>query len=136
MRGTRSRAQDNLLIRGDALNASSTERKVALIRDDADEIHYWVRLERNDLPILWQSDGREYNPDFAVVDLDGTHWLVEKMDKEMESFDVKGKELAALRWANHVTIETGTPWRYLLVSEADVETASGSWAAVKQLGMH
>jgi type III restriction enzyme len=116
---------------------SSTERKLALILDDANEIHYWARLERNDLPILWQSDGREYNPDFAVVEHEGTHWLVEaKMNKDMESFDVKGKELAALRWANHVTIETGTPWRYLLVSEDDVETASGSWAALKKLGIH
>ena len=66
-----------------------------------------------------------------------THWLVEaKMNKEMESLDVKGKELAALRWADYVTIETDAPWRYLLVSEDDVATASGSWSALKQLGIH
>jgi hypothetical protein len=57
------------------------------------------------------------------------------MNKEMESFDVKGKELAALRWANYVTADTGTTWRYLLVSEDDVATATGSWPALKQLGI-
>lgn len=55
------------------------------------------------------------------------------MNKELESFDVKGKELAALRWANYVSDDTGTAWRYLLVSEDDVATASGSWSALKQL---
>lgn len=26
------------------------------------------------------------------------------------------------------------PWRYLLVSEADVDTAKGSWSPLKKLG--
>jgi len=58
------------------------------------------------------------------------------MDKEMSSEDVKGKRDAARRWANYVnadeTVEVA--WRYLLVSEADVETAKGSWGAIKRLG--
>jgi len=37
----------------------------------------WARLHRNDLPMVWNSDGREYNPDLVVVESDGTHWLVE-----------------------------------------------------------
>ena len=51
------------------------------------------------------------------------------MDKEMSSPDVKEKREAAQRWANHVSADStvGTTWRYLLVSETDVETAKGSW---------
>jgi type III restriction enzyme len=116
---------------------SNTERQFALLLDDADEVGYWVRLHPGDLKILWQSNGREYNPDFVVVDEDGTHWLVEaKMTKEMESADVKGKETAAKRWANHVSKDptVGAEWRYLLVSEDDIATAKGSWAALKKLG--
>ncbi len=116
---------------------SSTERQLASILDDADEVEFWVRLNTGDLKILWQSDGREYNPDFVAVEKNGTHWLVEaKMNKEMEAEDVKGKENAAKRWASHVSSDpaVGVEWRYLLVSEDDVETAKGSWAALKQLG--
>jgi type III restriction enzyme len=114
---------------------SSTERTLATILDDADDIRYWVRLKTGDLPILWQGDGREYNPDFIAVDAAGTHWLVEsKMDKELESSDVKGKESAALRWANHVTAKTGVAWRYLLVGETDIATARGSWSALRGSG--
>ncbi|MDQ3380339.1 MAG: DEAD/DEAH box helicase family protein [Actinomycetota bacterium] len=111
---------------------SSTERTLATILDDADDIRYWVRLNTGDLPILWQGDGREYNPDFIALDSAGTHWLVEsKMDKELESSDVKGKENAALRWANHVSAKTGVAWRYLLVGETDIATARGSWSALR-----
>ena len=114
---------------------SSTERTLATILDDVDSIQYWVQLLTGDLPILWQSDGREYNPDFIAVDADGMHWLIEsKMDKELESWDVKGKENAALRWANHVLAKTGVEWRYLLVGETDIATARGSWAALRKLG--
>ena len=113
---------------------SSTERTLVTILDDAGDIRYWVQLLTGDLPILWQSDGREYNPDFIAVDADGTHWLIEsKMEKELESWDVKGKENAALRWANHVSAKTGVE-RYLLVGEADIATSRGSWAALRKLG--
>jgi len=54
----------------------------------------------------------------------------------MESEDVRGEENAAPRWANHVSSDpgVGVEWRYLLVSEDDVETARGSWPALRKLG--
>jgi type III restriction enzyme len=58
------------------------------------------------------------------------------MDKEMNSDEVQGKRDAAQRWANHVSADeaVGTAWRYLLVSESDIITAKGSWAALRSLG--
>lgn len=58
------------------------------------------------------------------------------MDKEMSSEDVQGKREAAMRWANHVSADRQVrmKWRYLLVSEADVLTTKGSWAALKMIG--
>ena len=115
---------------------SSTERTVANVIDEAKEVEFWVRLQNNDLPILW-AEGRDYNPDFLVVEKDGTHWVAEtKMNKEMSSAEVKGKREAARRWANHVSAddEVKTDWRYLLLSEDDVATAKGSWSAMKKLG--
>ncbi len=79
----------------------------------------------------------EYNPDFIAIDLSDVHWVIEvKMDKEMTSDDVIGKRDAARRWANHVSADdkVDATWRYLLVSESDVETAKGWWPALKKLG--
>ena len=116
---------------------SRPERSVADAVDDDPGVACWVRLHIGELPILWNSGGQHYNPDLIVIDADAAHWVVEvKMDKEMSSEDVKGKRDAARRWANYVnadeTVEVA--WRYLLVSEADVETAKGSWGAIKRLG--
>ncbi len=116
---------------------SSTERDAANILEDAAEIAAWVRLQRGDLPILWHGSGREYNPDFVAIDTGDVHWIVEvKMNKEMTSADVQGKREAAIRWAQHVSADpkVSDTWRYLLVSEAHVRTAKGSWAALRQLG--
>lgn len=58
------------------------------------------------------------------------------MNKEMTSAEVQGKREAAIRWAQHVNAESSVPdtWRYLLVSEDHVETAKGSWTALRQFG--
>ncbi len=111
---------------------SRPERTAANTVDDDEGVTCWVRLHIGELPILWNSAGQEYNPDLIVTEKSGAHWVVEvKMDKEMASADVVGKRKAAKRWANYVTADetVGVPWRYLLVSESDVETAKGSWPA-------
>ena len=98
-------------------------------------IEFWVRLQTGDLPILWAS-GREYNPDFIVVEKKGQHFVVEtKADKDMGSSVVQGKREAARRWANYVSADpqVKAKWSYLLLSESDVKTAKDSWAALKKL---
>lgn len=115
---------------------SSTERTVANLIDEAEEVQYFVRLQLKDLPILW-AEGREYNPDFVVIEKGADHYIVEvKMDREMTSEEVIEKRAAAKRWANYVNADqqVGDTWHYLLVSEADVKAAKGSWVALKQLG--
>lgn len=114
---------------------SSTERDAANILEAAKEVAYWLRLQRNDLPILW-AQGRDYNPDFIVVETSGEHYVLEiKMDKEKTSSDVKGKREAARRWANYVnkSAKVSAKWAYLLAFEEDVEQAAGSWGALKKL---
>lgn len=116
---------------------SQPERAVANMVDEDGSVTAWVRLHTNDLPILWNSGGQQYNPDLLVITDDGVHWVVEvKMDKEVESEDVQAKREAAMRWANHVSADekVGVQWRYLLVSEADIKTAKGSWPALQKLG--
>lgn len=116
---------------------SRPERDLANIIDEDDEIQYWVRLQNGDLPILWHSTGKKYNPDFIAIDRDEVHWLVEvKSNKEMTSAAVQAKREAAIRWSNHVDDDdrVADTWRYLLVSESHVKTAKGSWTALRRLG--
>lgn len=71
-----------------------------------------------------------------MIGTGGIHSIIEvKMDKEMTSEDVLGKREAAKRWANHVNADdlVKAKWCYLLVSEADVKTAKGSWSALQGL---
>lgn len=117
---------------------SEPERAVANMLDAAADIACWVRLAIGDLPILWSGAGNWYHPDFIACEQDSTHWIVEvKSDKELEAPDVRAKSEAAKRWANHVSADptVGVPWRYLLVSESEVQAARGSWAALKQRGL-
>ena len=117
---------------------SEPERRVANAVDDDEGVQCWVRLHINDLPILWNSGGQEYNPDLIVIDRDGIHWVVEvKMDKELNSADVVAKRDAAKRWVNHVSADSrvSVAWRYLLISESDIRESKGSWDALKGLGV-
>lgn len=114
---------------------SGPERDVANLLDGAAEVAHWLRLQRNDLPIVW-AEHREYNPDFVVVESDGDHFVLEvKMQKEMASADVQAKREAARRWANYVNASSKvqSTWSYLLAGEAEVKTAAGSWVALRKL---
>ncbi|MGH8995326.1 MAG: DEAD/DEAH box helicase [Acidimicrobiales bacterium] len=116
---------------------SEPERAVANMAEDAKAVASWARLLRDDLPILWASDGRKYHADLVVVESAGTHWVVEvKADRDASSEDVTGKRRAARRWVNHVNAsdQVPVPWRYLLATETDIRQAAGSWDALKGLG--
>lgn len=115
---------------------SRPERDLANILDDErSEVTLWVRLHRNDLPILWHGSTRWYNPDFLVIDADGGHWVVEvKADRDLEDGDVLAKRAAAERWANRVTADPAVEdtWRYLLLGETDIREGR-RWPALRGL---
>ena len=58
---------------------------------------------------------RHYYPDFAAIDTDGTHWLIET--KGAETLEVRFKDKAALLWCENATRLTGVPWEYLKVPQ-------------------
>ncbi|TFV91182.1 DEAD/DEAH box helicase family protein [Blastococcus sp. CT_GayMR16] len=119
---------------------SSPEFKAARAVDDDQNVIVWARLHRGDIPIMWTIEGREYNPDLVVIeeiDDQRTCWLVEtKMNREMTSAEVVAKRRAALTWANTVNNsgQADGKWRYLLLSEDDVDDAAGSWGHMKGFG--
>jgi type III restriction enzyme len=119
---------------------TSPEFKAAKAVDDDPNVVVWARLHRGDIPIMWTIEGREYNPDLVVIEeLDDqrTCWLVEtKMNREMTSGEVMAKRRAAMTWANTVNNsgKADGRWRYLLLSEDDVDDAAGSWTHMKGFG--
>lgn len=116
---------------------SKPERDIANIVEDSKDVACWVRLQVGELPILWRSDGRQYNADMIVVEKTGAHWVVEiKADADADSFEVQGKRKAAQRWVNHVNASGAVDgeWHYALATETDINQAKGSWQALKKLG--
>jgi type III restriction enzyme len=116
---------------------SQPERALANLLDDAAGVNAWLRLHTGELQILWSYDGRQYNADFIVVEDNRHHWVVEvKADKDLSTPEVQAKREAAKRWVNYVNVDerVDATWHYLLVSESDVTTSKGSWAALKRLG--
>lgn len=116
---------------------SSPERDVANVLDGAEGISKWLRLHRNELPILWNDAGRRYNADFIAIEEDGTHWVLEvKSDREVGSEEVQAKREAARRWVNHVNADgqVEQKWAYVLVTESDIKQAKGAWVSLRSLG--
>ena len=60
---------------------------------------------------------RYYEPDFVAVTDDGTHYLIET--KGLEDVNVANKDRAAELWCENATLLTGTPWRYIVVPQAE-----------------
>ncbi|MBT2515580.1 DEAD/DEAH box helicase family protein [Arthrobacter sp. ISL-30] len=116
---------------------SSTERDFANVVDDDSGVAWWIRLQRDELPLTWSSSGQKYNPDFIVIGTDGRHWLVEvKADRDLTNVTVQAKREAARRWANYVNTSpefSDQRWAYLLVSESDIRHTNGSWPQLRSM---
>lgn len=111
---------------------SDPEFRFARTIDDAKEVDFWVRLLRNDLPIMYTSGENHYNPDFVIVLKDGTHVLAEvKAESAVTSDQVQRKKDAAGRWARRASNELEGEWEYLLVTDRDIKESKGSWSALR-----
>jgi type III restriction enzyme len=116
------------------------EFKAANAIDAGKHVVVWARLHINDVPITWTAEGRRYNPDFVVIEnVDGKRigWLVEtKANRDTATSEVQEKRKAARKWAQTVNSspQVDIDWKYLLLSEDDVDDAQGSWEHMKGFG--
>ncbi len=96
-------------------------------------IAWWLRLYTTDSAFIrWgPADAQRYFPDFLVIDASGVNWVVEaKSDAAMANPDVLAKKAAALAWVEAVNeSKLFRTWRYLLVSETDIDE-SPNWTAL------
>lgn len=119
-----------------AFDAYSTEFRLATLLENTAGIKAWVRIDES-VPLrinyLVGAIQREYEPDFIVIDDDGTQWIVEgKRDDEMTSPVVLAKKDAAIAWVTAVNASpvVSQRWGYLLASESVIGAAT-SWNGLK-----
>lgn len=120
-----------------AFDAYSTEFRLATLLENTAGIKAWVRIDES-VPLrinyLIGAIQREYEPDFIVIDDDGTQWIVEgKRDDEMTSPVVLAKKDAAIAWVTAVNASpvVSQRWGYLLASESVIGAAT-SWNGLKK----
>jgi type III restriction enzyme len=118
-------------------DAYSTEFRLAELFDSAPGVDAWLRVD-DTVPLRIDYSmgafGRQYEPDFIVIDEDRVHWIVEgKRDTEITSPVVEAKRDAARQWLRAVNDDSAVSdnWGYLLASEA-VVAASSSWLSLRR----
>jgi len=99
------------------------EKDFARFLQKADDVQRFAKLPEQFGFAIEYTDNRGnlryYEPDFAVLTSDGTHYIVET--KGLEDINVVNKERAALLWCENTTKLTGIQWDYLIVRQADYE---------------
>ena len=100
------------------------EKEFAKFLDMAEDVRAFGKLHEQFPFSIPYVDGntnlRYYHPDFAAIDSDGTHWLIET--KGAETDEVQYKDRAAAQWCESATELTGTLWRYLKVPQKQFKT--------------
>src|SRR5260221_3938955 len=99
------------------------EKSFAKFLDSADDIKAFGKLPQ---PFWFSIDYvdfgmnlRSYYPDFAAIDSEGQHWLIET--KGMESSEVSQKDAAAENWCENASALTEIVWRYRKVPQKGFE---------------
>lgn len=118
-------------------DAYSTEFRLAELFDTATGVESWLRVDEH-VPLRIDYSmgayGRQYEPDFLVIDDERVHWIVEgKRDSDVTSAVVEAKRDAAREWLRAVNEDTAVAdhWGYLLASESVVANSS-SWLALRR----
>ena len=106
---------------------SDTERRLAMIFEDADEVEKWFKPGRKQFNITYRhkgSDHPNYEPDFVAELTDKKLILETKWEKGADDDLVNAKKAAAVEWcknaSKHEGEHGGKPWHYLLIPHGEV----------------
>lgn len=104
------------------------EREFAKFLDGAMDVRAFAKLPRAFGFTIEYTDTamnlRNYEPDFAAIDNEGVHWLLES--KGQENVDVLRKDVAAIRWCENASSLTSAQWKYVKVPQKDFEALQPS----------
>ncbi len=98
---------------------SKTEKDFAVILENDNAVQKWLRPAQGQFEIWWAHNSKRYNPDFIAETKDTIYMVETKMQKEMESLEVKEKAKAAMHYcanAARFALEINKkPWKYILI---------------------
>jgi type III restriction enzyme len=104
------------------------EKAFTKFLDHAEDVQAFAKLPQPfGFSIDYTDEGmnlRSYYPDFAAVDTEGVHWLIET--KGAETAEVAYKDRAAKNWCENATALTRTTWRYLKIPQKAFEVLQPS----------
>jgi type III restriction enzyme len=103
--------------------ANAFEKAFAQFLQKADDVDRFAKLPEQFAFAIEYTDNavnlRYYEPDFAVLTKDGTHYIAET--KGLEDVNVANKDRAAQLWCENTTRLTSKPWAYLKVLQTAYE---------------
>jgi len=103
---------------------SDPERKLAVILER--EALKWFRPPRGQFKIFyrWQSEQREYQPDFVAETSDAIYMLEPKRRDQVSDPEVVAKKDVAVQWCRHASDHAqtynGKPWKYVLIPHDEI----------------
>jgi type III restriction enzyme len=104
---------------------SKTEKDFAVILEKDDTVLKWLRPAERQFQIYWAHNSRKYTPDFVVETKEAIYIVETKMQREMDSSEVKEKATAALDYCKKATrfneANAKKPWKYLLIPHEEVQ---------------
>jgi len=104
---------------------SKTEKDFAIIIEKDNDVLKWMRPADGQFEIWWAHNSRRYNPDFVVETKDMIYMVETKMQKDMESEEVREKAKAALLYCKHATQfaqeNQKKGWAYVLIPHEAVQ---------------
>ena len=115
---------------------SKTEKDFAIILEQDSDVDKWLRPADGQFEIYWAHNSRRYNPDFVVETKDTIYMVETKMQKDIDSGEVKEKAKGAIHYCSNVskfTLENGKkPWTYVLIPHEAVKVNMSFGVLAKQ----
>jgi len=103
---------------------SDPERKLAVILER--EAIKWFRPPKGQFQIIyrWQTEHREYQPDFVAETKDVIYMLEPKRRDQVADPEVVAKKDVAVKWCKHASDHaktySGKPWKYVLIPHDEI----------------
>lgn len=106
---------------------SDTEREFAVLLEDEPQVLKWFKPGRKDFHIYYSSE-KLYEPDFVVEMTDRKLICEPKMEKDLQTEEVKSKAEAARKWTEaateHELKNGGKPWHYILIPHTIIKPSA------------
>lgn len=118
----------------ESFDSFTGEYQLARLLNTSPGIVWWHRLHPQDQAFVYYNAKDRYFPDFAALDTNGVHWIIEGKDERgRDDARVQAKRKAAEALVRRLVAEdayAGQHWGYLIAYEQDTARAD-SWEDLK-----